>query len=237
MKKIIEEYQNSISFTRDLFQYAIPGLMFLSLLYYLFPINHNTWIKTEIVVFHPINSSFIVVTIIIIFAYFIGMFANSISYEYFSLLESFIKILKINKSYFEIKEHRLSIAKKIFPKTETQFSKKLEITIIKDYLFNQVATYNQGLYKNRVERYNNITMYYRTISSLSLFIFLLSFLFNTPFNLLTIRIVSGISIVFIFYLWMVFEKSLITMIYTISIIVDNNLNNEKNATQSSRRLI
>ena len=231
MKKTIEEYQNSISFTRDLFQYSIPGLMFLSIVYYLFPINLNTWIKTEIVVFYPINSSFIVITIIIVFSYFIGMFANSISYEYFRIFESVVKVLRINKSYFEIKEHRLSVAKIVFPKTESQLSKKLEISIIKDYLFNQVSIYNHGLYRNRIERYNNITMYYRTLSSLSLFIYLLSFLFNTPFDLLTIRIVSGISIVFFFYLWIVFERSLITMIYTISLMVTNDLKNEKNATQ------
>lgn len=223
MNKFVDDYQSSISFLRDVFQYTIPGVIFLSVLYYLFPITLNENIKTDIITFYPIKGSFLDILTIVIFSYFIGKLANSISSTYFILFKWILKKLRINPSFFEIRELKDRIAETLYPNSNNEFSSKMDIAIKRDYLYNQIATYNLGLYKNRIERYNNITMYYKTLASISLFVLIVSFFLDSPFNMSIIHLISVFLIGFFFYLWVVTEKSLLIMEYTIAVeIIDMN---------------
>lgn len=167
MKEQFEGYRNSTSFIRDFFQYLIPGAIWiiLVLIIYQKPITipFNEAGSSDII----LKNSFFLLFVSAIFSYIIGLLGNSVSKYTFIVMRLLLcwssAIRELRKVESTMNEVANIYSSKINSSVENEGD--LQVRLLYTSLFLKVP----NVYNIRVERYNNLTMLWRSLSGLSIF--------------------------------------------------------------------
>lgn len=246
MKEEIKKYQHSVSFLRDFTHYVIPGTIFLAIAYFIFPYSLNKQFIESTTNFYNIEGTFLNISLIVVFAYFFGKLGNSFTTPIFRLFDKLLENSK-NKSlpkiimksipistkrYHWALKMRNDLAKKSYIASKVKYFKDnepLKIRLGWNLLYNKVIEYDQFMFSIRIERYNNITMFCRSVVGLSLIISLLCLFFNSHFNKFVISLFSILIAVIFYLIWQASETTrLIAMLSLLELIPNNTFYTKEN---------
>lgn len=248
MQEEAKKYQHSISFLRDFTHYTIPGVIFLATAYFIFPYSKNSGIVSQSENFYDIDGGFLSVSLIVVFSYFIGKLANSFTTPLFKVFIWIANSLKNTKFYKvmgnigflsdPIREYRrvLNLRDKTIKKYYEEHlfleGDNLKKSYGHDRMYNEVLVYNQFLFSVRIERYNNISMYARSIIGLSVFTSLLSMILVSPFPHWLIFLICLLMAIAFYYIWLIAETTRLTALVA---IYDSIRENKKRIKKSKTK--
>lgn len=198
---MFKEVYSTFSFLRDILVYALPGLFFLLILEYFY--SFSFCILSCRLSFCCLDLNFSQISIIIITSYFLGRIANLLSrWSFDDVLLIQFNLNNYNLLRGHVRERALSLVDNDTFLKWTNENKNIDYGF--QYLYYQCYQSSQGTNQFRLERFNTISMMYRTVGGLGTLSFLLGVLFlNITF------IILGIVIVCLtFFGWIMTENNI-----------------------------
>lgn len=181
-------YKESLGFLRDIFNYMIPGIIFIFLCKILFYEFAKNFINQ-----HSINvftNSKLINSILLVFiCYVLGRFINSLGSFYFPLFDKLRGLVpgKLYKEQALVKSQLVEISNNYITQNKlTQGFSKIEQkkdllnNIINSVQLNQLFNNYSSLYYNKLERYNTHLMFSKSMSSVFLLVIIFSISIPIP---------------------------------------------------------
>lgn len=205
MQNQVNNYKSSVAFVRDLFQFLLPGLIFISIIYYLFPPSHNCQLRTSSVSFNLDSKSTFQVIVLLGFSYLFGITGNFLTRIFFGLFQfAFCWMPKV-KELKDIENKKNELIKR---KYGICCSDGFDFKYYKELMEFDIFNRHPELHQMKIERNNTLTMFWRSLSGLSLLVTGCSLFLNSQFSTCVIVSLASIFAVIFFCIWMRQEKIL-----------------------------
>lgn len=167
-------YSNSISFARDVFQYAIPGLLFLFLLSLPVLLEYD---HRYLVLFHKGLKGILgwIAIVVVLLSYICGQIIYSLSHCVFELYKALHCHANEKEKLRQIRKNLHDILRSESPELETKYSKFKHCGSEKKddeiHLFYEISTFATAseVHGKFIERYNILEHFRKSMSSVFLF--------------------------------------------------------------------